>query len=159
MGTHGQLSPKGVVLHIGEGFQGGFHALFSKTPPNPDDAVSAHYVVYKDGSIEQWVDERDAAYHAGQVRSPDPVLALEGRNPNRLFIGIEHEGFTGEPWTEQMIQADLWLLRGIGERYGLVFNENNLLGHYRIDSITRKRCPGTGCPFSVLLDALAAFSL
>jgi N-acetylmuramoyl-L-alanine amidase len=117
--------------------------------------VSSQYVVYRDGSIEQWVDESDAAWHAGQVNSPDPRLALEGRNPNRLYIGIENEGFTGERFTGEMVQANLWLLRGIRERWGIEYNANTLIGHYRIDSINRARCPGSGCPLDWMISELS----
>lgn len=147
------------MLHIGQGYRAGFHSLFSNPQRQLPDGrwvenPASQYVVYKDGSIEQWVEEDDAAWHAGQANSPDPLLSLEGRNPNRLYIGIEHEGFTGEPWTEEMMQADLWLLRQIRERWGIEYNENNLIGHYRIDSINRRNCPGTGCPFERLLAEL-----
>lgn len=138
-------------MHIGQGYRAGFHALFS----NPDAEVASQYVVYRDGSIEQWTDETDAAWHAGQLRSPDPRLAMEGRSANRLFLGIEHEGFTGEPFTEEMVLADLWLLHPIGRRYGIAWNADNLIGHGRLDSITRRNCPGTGIPLDWMLSQLA----
>lgn len=137
------------MLHIGQGFKPGFHSQFTT------GGLSCQYVVYKDGSIEQWVDENDAAYHAGIVNRPTWPL-YNGTNPNRVLIGIEHEGMTGEPWTEQMVQADLYLLRGIRERHGLAYTSLTLIGHNQTDSVDRPRCPGTGCPFDRLLEELSA---
>lgn len=137
-----------VVMHIGEGYRAGFHKQFTA------GGLSAHYVVYRDGSIEQWVREEDAAWHAGEVYKPAWAFYEPGVNPNLTTIGIEHEGFTGEPWTEEMIQADLFLLRGIAERHGLVYSVNTLIGHHQLDSVNRRNCPGWGCPWERLFDEL-----
>jgi len=131
------------VIHIGEGYFAGFHALFATTPADVTRAVSAHYVVYRNGRIEQWVREEDAAYHAGVVNNPTWPL-LEPWTPNRQLIGIEHEGFTGEPWTEAMYQADAWLCARACKRWGIVPGLNTIIGHWEIDSVNRLRCPGNG---------------
>lgn len=141
---------RGVVLHIGEGYRPGFHSQFTT------GGLSAHYVVYRDGSIEQWLDEYDAAYHAGITNRPDRSIILEGMNPNRHYIGIEHEGFIGWDWTQEMYLSDLWLLRGIRERRGLEYNHDTLIGHYRIDSVNRAGCPGPTAPFDQLIAELNA---
>lgn len=165
-GRHG-YPVRAIVIHIGEGYRGGFHALFGA-----GDQVSAHFVVYRSfdpleserPQIEQWVSMDDAAWHAGNVREPttagwevlvepEETLDLPVRlrsydgypggvwvNPNLYTIGIEHEGFSGEEWTEAMYEADAFLVRLIRQRWpGAV-----LLRHGDIDSVTRAGCPGPG---------------
>ena len=100
--------------------------------------------------------EEDAAWGNGQVRRPTWPLLIEGVNPNLYTISIEHEGYTGEPWTEDMFQADLWLLRRIAQRWNIPFDRDHIIGHYRIDSVNRARCPGTGLPWDRLFAELAA---
>jgi N-acetylmuramoyl-L-alanine amidase len=134
-------------LHIGDGYKPGFHSQFTT------GGLSAHYVVYKDGSIEQWVDEGQAAYHAGIVDRPTWPL-YDGTNPNLRLFGIEHEGFSGDGWTEAMVQADLWLLRGLRERHGLAYTPDTLIRHSAINAL-HGGCPGPGAPFDRLLTELA----
>lgn len=136
------------MLHIGQGYKAGFHSLFN----NPDSEVSSHYVIYKDGQIEQWVEESDAAWHAGIIHMP--TWPLNGRSPNRIFLGIEHEGFYTEVWTEEMYQSDLYLLRQIRDKYGIVFTRDNLIGHNELDTKNRVNCPGSNCPFDDLIEDL-----
>lgn len=130
--------------------------------------MSAQFVGYKDGTIEQWVDLGDAAWHAGNVRSPTPLgrsvlvpwenkipqlpfeaMEVDGStglgteywvNPNLTTIGIEHQGRSGEPWTAEMYEADAFLVHLIRQQHpGAI-----LLGHRDFDSLMRKNCPGTG---------------
>lgn len=144
------------MIHIGEGYYGGFHADFGATPADVTKAKSAHYVVYRlDGSaIEQWVDEADAAYHAGILNQPSLPYDFEGHSPNRFLIGIEHEGFTGQPWTEEMYRKDAFLCARACKRWGIEPGPDTIIGHNRIDAVNRARCPGNG----VDLDRLIAMT-
>jgi N-acetyl-anhydromuramyl-L-alanine amidase AmpD len=149
-GTQGRngYRPIGVVLHIAEGTLAGCDAWFN-SPNNPGS--STHYCIGKNGAIHQYVEESDAAWGNGQVKQPTWPLLKEGVNPNLYTISIEHEGYTGEPWTEEMYQADVWLVRQICERWEIAIDRDHIIGHYRIDSVNRARCPGTGLPWDRLL--------
>src|SRR3569832_2148198 len=99
-----------IVLHATVGdFEGAVSWL-----SNPASEVSAHYVVSQHGEIENLVNERDQAWHAG-------TSFWRGRTDlNRYSIGIEMEnrtgqnGFAGEdPWPEVQYQAAAWLVDAI----------------------------------------------
>src|SRR4030081_3246377 len=64
-----------IVLHTMVGTVASANARFQ----NPNQQASAHYGIGLDGSLFQWVDESDTAWHAG-----DFVV-------NQASIGIEHE--------------------------------------------------------------------
>lgn len=145
--------PIAVVLHIAEGSLAGCDAWFNS--PN-NQGSSTHYAIGKRGEIHQYVAEEDAAWGNGQVRKPTWPLLIEGVNPNLYTVSIEHEGFTGEPWTEAMFHADVWLVRRITQQWNIPVDRDHIIGHYHIDSVTRARCPGTGLPWDRLLAELSA---
>jgi len=152
-GTHGRNSygPIAVVLHIAQGTLAGCDAWFNS--PN-NLGSSTHYCIGKNGAIHQYVSEQDAAWGNGQVRKPTWPHLIEGVNPNLYTISIEHEGNTGEPWTEPTFQADLWLLQRITQQWKIPIDRDHIIGHYRIDSVTRANCPGTGLPWDRLFAEL-----
>lgn len=153
-GTRGRngYKPIAIVMHIAEGTLAGCDAWFNS--PN-NEGSSTHYAVGKNGEIHQYVLEEDAAWGNGQVKQPTWPLLISGVNPNLYTVSIEHEGFTGEPWTEAMFQADVWLLKQIGQRWGIAFDREHIIGHYQIDSVTRPNCPGSGLPWDRLIAALS----
>jgi len=153
-GTKGRTgyTPFAVVMHIAEGSLIGCDNWFN-SPNNPGS--STHYAIGKTGEIHQYVDEADAAWGNGQVKKPSWLLLVENVNPNLYAVSIEHEGHTGEPWTEEMFQADVWLVGQICQRWDIPIDSDHIIGHYRIDSVNRSRCPGTGLPWNRLLAELA----
>ncbi len=153
-GTKGRngYRPIAVVLHIAEGTLAGCDAWFNS--PN-NVGSSTHYAIGKSGEIHQYVDENDAAWGNGQVKKPNWPLLIDEVNPNLYTISIEHEGHSGEPWTEPMFQADLWLIGQICQRWEIPIDKDHIIGHYRIDSVSRARCPGAGLPWDRLLAELA----
>lgn len=122
---------------------------------------SAHYLVCKDGSIYQFVDESMKSWNCGIVQNPSSKLVLQdmkGINPNAYSIGIEHEGQTGEQLTELQYQATLWLQTQIINKYGIQIDRDHIIGHYQIDSVDRAYCPGTGFPWdSLMVDLIMNF--
>jgi len=140
------MRPTHVVMHIAEGSLSACDAWLT----NPQSNASAHYAVGKDGSIHQYVNEADAAWANGAVREPRIPLPSDA-NPNEWTISLEHEGYTGEPWTPEMYAADAWLLRGIHERWGIPLDRDHIIGHGDLDSVTRPQCPGTGLDWGRLL--------
>ena len=120
---------------------------------NPTSQASAHYIITKLGRIIQLIKEGDKAWHAGSVNKPNWSL-YDGTNPNLYTLGIEHEGQSGEPLTEQQYQSTLFLHKELTLKYGIPIDTDHIIGHYRIDSVNRPNCPGSGFPWDRLLKGL-----
>jgi N-acetylmuramoyl-L-alanine amidase len=88
-----------------------------------ESAVSAHYLIYRNGRVYQLVKEEDAAWHAGKVDKAFPA------NMNARSIGIElcHLGANDVPFTEAQYAALIPLLKDLVERYNV--RPSKLLGH------------------------------
>lgn len=78
--------------------------------------VSAHYVIGRDGSIYQLVDEKDNSYHAGKSSLPDGTT-----NVNSCSIGIEIMTSYTESPTEEQTKALLNLINDIKTRYSIKY--------------------------------------
>ena len=78
--------------------------------------VSAHYVIGRDGTVYQLVDEKDNSYHAGKSSLPDGTT-----NVNSCSIGIEIMTSYTESPTEQQAQSLLALINGIKKRYAIKY--------------------------------------
>lgn len=154
-GTKGRngYKPLGVVMHIAEGTLAGIDAWFNS---RDNSGGSTHYAIGKKGEIHQYVREEDAAWGNGVVKKPSWPLLMQNVNPNLYTISIEHEGYTGEPWTDEMLESDVWLLKRICQRWNILMDRVHIIGHNQIDSVTRARCPGTGLPWDRLLAELTA---
>jgi len=134
-----------IVDHITAGAYPGCREWMQNTASK----ASAHYVVSRAGTIDQLVREGDTAWHAGIVNRPNWSL-YDGTNPNRYTIGIEHEGQPGEELTEEQYQATLWLHKDLIRKYGIPIDRDHIIGHYRVDSVNRPNCPGSGFPWDRL---------
>lgn len=139
-----------IVNHIMEGSLQGTDAWFSSR----ESGASAHFGVGKKGEIHQYVSLDNVAWHAGKVNNPSWSLLIPGLNPNYYTIGIEHEGFSGETMPEPQFQATLALHKMLIEKFHLEISEETIIGHYRIDSINKGKCPGDGFPWARLLKEL-----
>ena len=92
-----------------------------RTLTNPDRAVSAHYLVGRDGLIYRLVDENKRAWHAG-------ASFWGGQTDlNSSSIGIELDNNGAEPFPEAQIAALLDLLRDIQARHRIP--PANVIGH------------------------------
>ncbi len=113
------------------------------TLTNPLRAVSAHYLIGRDGKIYQLVDERARAWHAGQSKW--------GNNSdlNSSSIGIELDNSGQEPFPEPQISALLGLLADIKQRLGIP--RANFLGHADV-APKRKTDPSRYFPWQRLAD-------
>lgn len=84
-------------------------------------AVSAHYLITREGALVQLVDERMRAWHAGE--SYWAGIA----DMNSASIGIELDNNGEEPFAEAQIETLLALLSDLRERYKIP--GANVLGH------------------------------
>jgi N-acetylmuramoyl-L-alanine amidase len=127
-----------IVIHVTEGNATSVVSWFN----SPEAQVSAHYMVRKDGIVEQFVREADTAWHAGRVDHPTAELVIQRSpaNPNSYSIGIEHEGNGHEELTDPQRKASIELLQDICMRRDIPQNRRHIVGHHEIYS--KKTCPG-----------------
>lgn len=142
------LKPTAIVLHVMEGTLSGTDSWFR----NPKAQASTHYGIGKNGEIWQWVNEYDMAYGNGRVASPTWSLITK-QNPNLYTVSIEHEGYTGQPWTDAMYQADVWLIKQIAKRWDIPLDRDHVIGHREIYG-KKPNCPGAGLDFKKLMSLL-----
>lgn len=121
---------------------------------NPTSQVSAHFGVGKNGEIHQYVDINNVAWGNGVVNKPSWPLLIANVNPNYYTVSIEHEGQSGDQFTEAQYQATLALHRWLIDTFALQVNENAIIGHYRIDGVNKAQCPGPGFPWNRLFQDL-----
>jgi AmpD protein len=96
-------------------------------------AVSAHFLVRRDGEVVQFVSCDERAWHAGESR-------WNGReNCNDFSIGVELEGLEGEPFDDAQYPALAALLGSAALRYPIAA----VAGHEHV-SPGRKEDPGAG---------------
>jgi AmpD protein len=96
-------------------------------------AVSAHFLVRRQGEVVQFVDIRDRAWHAG-------ASCWRGvPNCNDYSIGIELEGLEGHPFAAAQYRAAARLLRHAAQ----VWPVTEVVGHEHV-APGRKGDPGAG---------------
>jgi len=112
---------------------------------DPSSQVSAHYLVWEDGRIDQLVPERARAWHAG-------VAIWKGETDiNSASIGVEivnpgHEGGS-PPFPQRQIAATVALAQDICARWSI--RPERVLGHSDV-APARKRDPGEAFPWETL---------
>jgi N-acetylmuramoyl-L-alanine amidase len=131
--------PEAIVIHIMQGTMADTDSWFA----TPRSAVSAHYGVSRAGEIHQYVAEGDTAWHAGRVNEPTWPLIKAGVNPNLYTIGIEHEGHTGDPWTDALVATSASLVAEIANHWGIPIDSDHVTSHASIFS-PKSFCPGRG---------------
>jgi N-acetylmuramoyl-L-alanine amidase len=130
--------PQYVILHHTSDDTAG-QALATLT--DPARMVSAHYLVARDGTVYQLVDERRRAWHAGISRwGADEDI-------NSSSIGIELDNNGREPYAPAQIDALLALLADIRSRHDIP--RENFLGHGDV-APGRKVDPGALFPWKLL---------
>jgi N-acetylmuramoyl-L-alanine amidase len=128
-----------IIHHTAEGSVR--HALATLTSSR--EKVSTHYLIGRDGTIYQLVDERARAWHAGESQwGADTDL-------NSSSLGIELDNNGDEPFPDAQISALLALLRDIELRYQIPLE--NFLGHADI-APQRKADPSRYFPWKTLAE-------
>jgi N-acetylmuramoyl-L-alanine amidase len=138
----GYRRPNCLILHY-TGMPTGEAALRALTDPASE--VSAHYLIWEDGSIDQLVAESDRAWHAGKA-------SWKGEcDLNSASIGIEivnpgHDGGS-PPFPNPQIEATIALARDICGRFTIA--ADRVLAHSDV-APARKRDPGEVFPWATL---------
>lgn len=78
--------------------------------------VCAHYLIDRQGTIFQMVDERDIAFHAGASKLPDGGTGINGRS-----IGIEIITSQAEAPTVAQLTATINLTKDIRSRHNIKY--------------------------------------
>lgn len=150
------FKPEAIVIHIGEGSLRSIDMQFS----DPNARVSAHYCVSKSGDIHQYVDEKDIAFHAGNIDKPDWTGLKPGStpgtfiNPNFYTIGIEHEGFADDQWPDTQLAASAALVGEIAQRWSIPLDQDHVIRHHQIRFL--KSCPGNVITIPTILARIPA---
>ena len=131
----GQYRPEIVVIHISDGNAKSVIEEFTGKTEK-----SSHYFIKRDGSIIQFVDEKNVAFSNGIVHLPVSKWVLEhkGLNPNLCSISVEHEG-KNQDATEIQYQTSADLISGICKRWLIPIGSDTIIPHYSIRQ--DKKCP------------------
>jgi len=115
-----------IVLHDTETSYKRTRAL----PRSPRYCASWHYLVRsRDGKVDQALDVRHVAWHAGNWWI------------NSHSIGIEQEGWAsrgGRWYTERMYRSTARLVRYLAERYDIPLDRGHILGHDNVPADSGK---------------------
>ena len=130
------FSPEAFVFHVTEGnFSGALEWCL-----NPASKVSYHYIVKENGAITQLVEDKDTAWHAGQMTDPTPYGKQYAPNPNLRTIGIAYAGFALAGPSFEQICAICGLVRQLSVIHTIPIDRKHLIFHN--DIRTDKVCPG-----------------
>lgn len=112
-----------------------------RTLTTAERKVSAHYLIGRDGTVLQLVDESARAWHAGKSWWGGHT------DINSASLGIELDNNGSEPYADAQIDALLALLADIRQRHGIP--TANFIGHADV-APSRKEDPGTLFPWRKL---------
>ncbi|HXF50855.1 MAG TPA: N-acetylmuramoyl-L-alanine amidase [Dehalococcoidia bacterium] len=185
-GARDQNRPRAFVCHVMDGFK----RTMDEGDWMERAGVGVTAAVGKDGSISQYTSIFDAHWGNGVVNRPRAGCAFveelrpSPRRPavravplagggeawvdangvnviNSRSIALEHEGFSGEPFTGAMVVAAVRFLAWCNDelrREGLPpvpIDDGHVIAHADLDSVNRRGCPGRGWPKERYLALLA----
>ena len=134
-------TPIAVVLHTMQGY---ISTARTWATTGTGRIASWHFSVGRDGSVLQHLNLRDGGFHAGitdrQAATNPPTWPLwkgPGINVNHYTIGIEHEGFSGEPFTEPQAAASRKLCQWLAEVLEIPLDREHFPPHADIDTVNR----------------------
>ena len=125
-------TPIAAVLHIMQGYGETARSWAN----NGHFGASWDFTIYRTGHILQHLEIEDGGYQAGVVNDPTWLL-YQGGNPNLYTIGIEHEGFSGEPFTELQAASSRMLCMWLAQYFGWAWDIDHFPAHAFIDAWNR----------------------
>ena len=114
-----------------------------KTFTLPRTQVSAHYVICKDGTVYQMLNDHLRAWHAGISKWGN----VTDVNSSSIGIELDNNGF--EPFSQQQVRSLLAVLDTLKKRHNIPVG--NFIGHADI-APTRKVDPNVTFPWKQLAD-------
>lgn len=117
-----------------------------------ESQVSSNYLITKKGEIYQLVQDKDMAWHAGNVSNPSDKfkkLALKQYwgsyvNPNKYSIGIEFEALINDKWTKEQMEAGKWLVDKLNLKDWITHRDITSYKPYMDDWLNELLKPGDG---------------
>lgn len=155
-----------VILHGTAGFETAEEVAnyFASTQGVQEaDRVSAHYVVGRDGTVIQCVDEANGAWSNGFISGTPATLGFRevgdgvhrdswwdpAINPNYQTIAIEHvkpSTDNSDELTALQATASFALISAICDRWNIpkrfADSQGGITGHFSMDPLNRSMCPG-----------------
>jgi N-acetylmuramoyl-L-alanine amidase len=116
-----------VLHHTGGRTAASAASELTRKHEDPKKDVSAHYVIDKDGTIYQLVEDEYRAWHAGGN--------LDGQDCNNRSIGIEivHEGDDDLEFTEAQYESLNKLIPYLKEEYDIP--DENIVAHRQVSKL------------------------
>lgn len=96
----------------------------------PESAMSAHYVVGRDGKVVQMVKEEDVAWHAGRSAMFPNEKPPREPNVNDFSIGVELVGTMDSGFTDRQLASFYELLAQLVAKYRIP--PERVVGHCHI---------------------------
>jgi N-acetyl-anhydromuramyl-L-alanine amidase AmpD len=143
-------APRYIILH---GTAGGTSATaiaqFFQSTQGGANAVSSHYVIGRDGTVVQCIDENNGAWANGVITAGHDPWWDGSVNPNNITISIEHckpSIDNSDQLTDAQKQASFQLIQHLCQRHNIPMRaadaSGGITGHFSIDPVNRSRCPG-----------------
>ena len=142
--------PDAIVLHRIGGSREALRARFNQ----PGSFLSAHYIVGRDGDVDECVAESDTAFHAGLVVNPSWRLLKPRVNPNFHTVGIELAGERTDGWPAVQLKAAAILVARVAARWHIALDADHVVTHAAIRASSA--CPGASFPAASLLEIAQA---
>lgn len=156
------VKPVAIVDHVVAGSGSSCDSWFRSSG---NGVSSAHFLVWEDGRVTQYVDIRKMAWANGlsidriSKAKSSLVRSKPATNPNLYTISIEHAGFTGKLTDAQLsssIKLHQWLRDEVKRIFGnaLSLDRTHVIGHFEIDPTRKPNCPGPQFPWDALIKGI-----
>lgn len=146
------ITPILIVCHIQEGFND-LPSYFATI-----DADSTMWIE-TNGKSSRMLLDTDTPYTNGNWSNPDlsnPVIAsIHPKYPNPYCLTIEHQGkhngSSDFQFPPKQLEASAQMIAYWCQTWDIPADANHIVPHASFDSDTRKRCPGTGYKFALVI--------
>lgn len=122
----GGFTPQMIVIH---GDAGKTDAGTINWIQRPESKVSYHYLVGRNGTVYQFVEEAFKAWHAG-LSSWDGFTVGNSVNPTSIGVCFANDGTGLEPYTDGQYRRGAALVRDIMERHDIPLDL--VRGHFEV---------------------------
>lgn len=155
--------PNIIVCHISNIFSSIIYHFYN------DTQVSSHFVIRKDGYVKKVVSLNNSAWANGtSINESSDVYYKFGtsklinsvrENANYFTFSIEFESFHGN-LTESQLDSAIKVMCEIIDyvkykyNYDFEIDRKHIIGHYEVNPIVRKNCPGKEFPVDIIIKRL-----